>query len=1136
MNNWKKMMAVAVSAALVIPGAALAETPAEQKEAQYKAAQQDQKMTDSRTLVIKYSKALPKSVHKKAGVAIIKRLPSLGYDVVQIPKSKKLSDVLSVYKTRSEIVAITPSVQYKRLAATPDPKKSKMNHLALLNMDKALLYAGKNDVTIAVVDGGVDYKHPDLKANLLAPYNAAEPARNPVRDLHGTHVAGIIASVKDNGIGGYGVFPNAKILPVDVFNGSMGAYDYTIAEGIVYSVDKGADVINLSLGGFMPSPLIEEAVQYAIDSGTVVVAAAGNESTDEYAYPAAYPGVISVGNVDGGKKLSDSSNYGASVDVVAPGENIYSTAYGSESGSKFARLTGTSMASPVVAAAAGLLKSKYPDLTAFEIEYILEQTATDLGEKGYDLTYGNGLINPLNALKFDIRKLPDRPNESGEELLQTAKEVTSSKQTFTGAFTSPGTMHWYKADLAEGEHVQTVLNGSDSYDYAMELYFVPEDGEPEYVRDVNATRAGKQEGNLFTAVESGTLLIGVKDSNGNYNASGKSSFTLTAEKVEPITPDETSEENPIAITSLPFVKNDFTLYTNEEEAPDTDYFTLSVDEPKLLSISISGLPGIDSAVSASIAEESEDETGYYDVAYANNGATNEGETLSFQAIPGVDYHINVTNATFGNDLLGGSILDLLSMDIDEVSEGSYSSSAYPYTMKVEEREIPADEDGLPIEATLEDELLNKEISPSEYGEMKEDSLINEEEGEEEDNYDTVIMEKAIPYTIGQDKKGYFQTEYDEDYYRLTPSEDGIYQFSINEGNSQLASMTFMEYDKETESLVPVYGSGGEMDLLMGLLGGMDSSPKLNIALKKGTTYVVQLTNNLYNISADPYVLKSKKVANVPAEMDSDQNMPEEGLNIKAGKSYKNYFVQAGDIDYYYFMNDGKARVHTLDITSSALTSAQKVDIPYELRREHIFNGAIVEDTNGDKVMDPDEMKRAAFFGPDLFSFIIEPEVNTSFAAKEETGYFIEVNSFLAMGPSLQPYEIKVGATFNQFADGDAKVVNHVPTKPLPLKTVNGQYGARGYFNAGVPFGDTDHFLLNITKEGTISLSFTAGQNLDGIVEVYDEKGKLVATFDRYGQNDEEIGTLKLGKGKYFIELSEANGTASTAPYELIVKK
>lgn len=1135
MNKWKKMMAAAVSAALVLPGAALAETPVEQKEAEYKAAQQDQKMTDSQRLVIKYSKALPTSIHKKAGVAIIKRLPSLGYDVVQIPKSKKVSDVLSVYKTRSEIVAITPSVQYKRLALAPDPKKSKMEHLALLNMDKALLYAGKNDVTIAVVDDGVDYKHPDLKANLLAPYNAAEPARNPVRDLHGTHVAGIIASVKDNGIGGHGVFPNAKVLPVDVFNGSMGANDYTIADGIVYSVDNGADVINLSLGSYMPSLVVEEAIQYAIDSGVVVVAAAGNESTDEYSYPSSYPGVINVGNVDGFKKLSDSSNYGASVDVVAPGENIYSTAYGSETGSKFARLTGTSMASPAVAATAGLLKSKYPDLTAFEIEYILEQTATDLGEKGDDLTYGNGLINPLSALKFDISQLPDRPDELGEELLRTAKEVTSSKQAFTGAFTSPGTMHWYKAKLAEGEHVQTVLNGSDRYDYAMELYFVPEDGEPEYVQDVDATRAGKQEGNLFTAAEPGTLLIGVKDSNGNYSESGKSSFTLAAEKVEPITPDATSEENPIAITSLPFVKNDFTLYTTEEEVPDTDYFTLSVEEPKLLSVSISGLPGVDSAVSASITEENED-AGYHEVAYANNGGTNEGETLSFQAVPGVDYHINVTNSIFSNDLLGGSLLDLLSMDIDKLNEDSSSSSAYPYKMKVEEREIPADEDGLPKEETLEDALLNKEISPNEYGEMKEDSLMNEEAGEEAANEDTVIMEKALPYTVGQHKSGYFQTEYDEDYYRLTPTEDGIYQFSINEGNSQLASMTLMEYDEETGSLVPVYGSGGEMDLLLSLLGGMESSPALTIALNKGTTYVIQLTNNLYNISADPYTLWSKKVANVPAEMDNDQNVPEEGFHLTAGKSYENYFVQAGDTDYYYFKNDGKARIYTLDILSSMLTSAQKASIPYELRQEHIFSGAIVEDTNGDKVMDPDEMDRASIFGPDPLSFTIEREVQTSFAAKEEMGYFIEVSPFMPTGPSLQPYKINVGATFNQFADGDAKVVNHVPAKPLAMKTVNGQYGARGYFNTGVPFGDTDYFLLNMTKEGMISFSFTAGQNLDGVVEVYNEKGKLVAKFDRYGQNDEEIGTLKLAKGKYFIALSEANGTASTAPYEFTVKK
>lgn len=1131
MNKWVKLTAAAISASLIMPAAAFAEVPASDKEAQYKAAQADKQVTDSQTLVIKYSKALPQSVHKKAGVAVVKRLAGLKYDIVRVPKSRKLSDVISVYKTRSEVVAITPSIQYKPFAAKPDPKAAKMDHLAMLNMGKALPTAGKNQVTIAVVDSGVDYKHPDLKANLLKPYNVANPARNPVRDLHGTHVAGIIGSTKDNGLGGYGVFPNAKILPVDVFNGSMGASDFTIAEGITYSVDQGADVINLSLGGFMPSSVVEEAIQYAIDSGVVVVAAAGNEATDKYSYPAAYPGVISVGNINGSKSLSDSSNYGSSVDVVAPGENIYSTSYNAESGSKYERLTGTSMASPMVAATAGLLKSKYPNLTAFDIEYILEQTATDLGEKGYDLTYANGLINPLNALKFDPKKLPKRPDVSGEAILKNAKEIKSGKQSFTGVFKSPETMHWFKASVAEGQHVQTVLDGSKGYDYAMELYFVPEDGDPEYIRDVDHTKASGQEGYLYTAAEAGTLIIGVKDTNGNYNAAGKSTFMLQAEKRAPIAPDSVTFEEPVAITSLPYTKSDFTLYSGEEEMPDSDFFTFSVEEEKIVSLSVSALPGVNSAINVYVGEGDEE----YSIVDGNTQPINKGETVSFQAMPDTDYRIEVTNAAFGEDILLSSIMDILGGSIEGMSEMIIGESAAPYTFKAEERTIPADEDGLPEEETLEDEFRDGGITIQEYGEMKEDELIDGEEDAAEESSN--ILEKAIPYTLGENKKGFFQSGFDEDYYRFEPAADGIYSFSANQENEQNSSMTLFEHDTETGELIPVAGSDGEMDLIAALLGGSESSGKLNVALSKNKTYVMMVFNNSENLSADPYMLQSKRVANVPPEKDTDNNMAEDGQNITAGKSVQNYFVQPGDMDYYYFMNKGKSSVYTLDITERALTASQKASIPIELRPGHIFAGAVYEDVNGDKVLDENEVERATPFGFDPFAMMItETNVHTSFAAKEGTGYFIEAAPVMSTGPNLQPYEVKVGATYNKFADGDAKVANHVPAKPLPLKTVNGKYGARGYFNAGVSFGDVDHFALNLAKQGTVSLTFTAGQNLDGVLEVYNSKGALVASFDQYGKSDEELASLNLPKGKYFIELSEANGMASTAPYELIVKK
>ena len=129
-----------------------------------------------------------------------------------------------------------------------------MYHLNLLQMDKALELAGNHDVTVAVIDSGVDFKHPDLKSQVLPPYNAAAPANTTYSGDHGTHVAGIIAAAKDNGVGGHGINPNAKLLPIDVFNGNEGANDFIIAQGILYAIEQGVDVINMSLGGYGESP------------------------------------------------------------------------------------------------------------------------------------------------------------------------------------------------------------------------------------------------------------------------------------------------------------------------------------------------------------------------------------------------------------------------------------------------------------------------------------------------------------------------------------------------------------------------------------------------------------------------------------------------------------------------------------------------------------------------------------------------------------------------------------------------------------------------------------------------------------------------------------------------------------------
>ncbi|MFL0362179.1 S8 family serine peptidase [Bacillus sp. PK3_68] len=1168
MKTWKKVLALGLSAVMVFPAAAGAsvhnqevkvfqqvseQTPvtaaaSEKNKEAYKALKEMNELVDTNTLVIKYTKPLNRAIHKKAGTVLVRSLPKLGYDIVHVPKSKKVSDAMKVYRQQKGISSITPSVKYKQFAtAQSDPKKSKMYHLPLLNIDKALKLSGKHKVTVAVVDGGVDYKHPDLQGQLLPPYNAADPANNPVRDLHGTHVAGIIASKANNGIGGHGVNPNAKILPIDVFNGKMSANDFTIAEGILYAVAKGADVINLSLGGFASSPLVEEAIREAIDSGAVVVAAAGNESTDIYSYPASYPGVISVGNIDRNKRLSDSSNFGPSVDVVAPGEDIYSTAYEKDGkGSSFAMLTGTSMAAPMVAGVVSLLKSKHPELSAYDIENILERTATDLGAKGYDTTYANGLVNPLAALSYDIKKLPKKQVLTSETLSRSAKPLTAGKNMMKGQLKTPGETHWFKMNLNENEHVQTVLEASRDYDYGMDFYFVPEGAETDegMLTEYNKGRAGEKEGYLFKAEEKGTLFIGIKDVNGSYSTAGLSSYTFTAEKISGLKADPDTSDQPIVIKSLPYKKGDFTLFPEEEGMPDHDHYTIEVDEAKVLSVSLSALPGVNSAMSLSMITEEEEEEGntttVEEIAEADDRGMSEGEVLSFKAVPGVKYQLTVTNESFGDAGGIGSLLDLLMMNPGAFQFDEYAASAYPYELKVEEKQLPEDEDGLPFKEDLETALEKGEIAPAKYAQTKAaeaiDGTLDEEPTEEmEGEMTKAILSNAIPYKLGNTKSGYFQLEGDEDYYSFTPAENGIYEFDVQKGSSQLPVATVLQYDKETNELIPI--SGGEEDLLsliMSLLGGAKNN-KMTMALKKGETYILRLANETYNISADPYTIRSKKLAHTPQGTGQNENTPENAKMLKPGTAFKNYFIYPGDTGFYYFKNSGKQAVYRLNIDQGKLTAAEKAAIPYDLRQPAIFTGALIEDTNGDKVLDEEEQLKSIPFGPNLLELSFETKANLSFMAKEDTGYFLAVSSFLSMKPSLQPYEIKLADMKDALKDGDGKVVNHVPQKPISLKKMNGHLGINGYMNAGVPFGDIDHFVLNVTKDRTFSLALEMEDGLDGKIEIYNAKGVLVQSFDHYGSGDEELAVIQLKKGKYFIEISETEGRASAQPYKLTVK-
>ncbi|GAB3947474.1 type VII secretion-associated serine protease mycosin [Micromonospora vulcania] len=260
-------------------------------------------------------------------------------------------------------------------------------------------------VTVAVIDSGVSATHPLLKGQVLegADFNGLADNKGQCDEAgHGTLVAGIIAARDTDGAPFSGIAPAARILPIRVLPTTEGTNDTKlpaeIAEAIEYAVDKGADVINLSLVT-LPHPALEAAVNRALAERVVVVAAAGNQTArnrSQPAYPASYPGVIAVAGVDEQGGHVDTSVSGAYVDIAAPGLNIVGPAPRG-SGYRAEPTGGTSFAAAYVSGAAALVRAAYPNLSPQEVADRLERTA-DNPPDGHNTEVGYGVVNPYRAV------------------------------------------------------------------------------------------------------------------------------------------------------------------------------------------------------------------------------------------------------------------------------------------------------------------------------------------------------------------------------------------------------------------------------------------------------------------------------------------------------------------------------------------------------------------------------------------------------------------------------------------------------------------------------------------------------------------------------------------------------------------
>ena len=232
-------------------------------------------------------------------------------------------------------------------------------------------------------------------------------------NAHGTHCAGIVAA-SENAQGVVGVAPGLKVrvMPLKVTDSSGGAYASHIIDAIYYAADNGADVINMSLQSESHSSLVQNAITYAYGKGAAIFASAGNTSDSTLMYPAGYSNVIGVGATTNRDERAVFSTYNSSVDISAPGKDIYSAmpTYSASLNAlgytqNYSFMDGTSMASPMAAGSAALLLSEKPSLTPLKVQQTLESTAKDLGASGRDDYFGYGRINAYAALK-KITALP----------------------------------------------------------------------------------------------------------------------------------------------------------------------------------------------------------------------------------------------------------------------------------------------------------------------------------------------------------------------------------------------------------------------------------------------------------------------------------------------------------------------------------------------------------------------------------------------------------------------------------------------------------------------------------------------------------------------------------------------------------
>jgi subtilisin family serine protease len=402
-----------------------------------------------------------KIAEHQAGEILVKLKNSDEIFKFKFASDKELQELLNFYNSNPKVEYAEPNYIYKTVGEPLDVFYPQQIYLSLIKANQAWnITTGSPNVTIAIIDTGVDINHPDLKDNIWTnqkeiPDNGLDDDENGYTDDahgwdfltnskdpspkliepyseegidHGTVVAGVAAAKGGNNIGIAGVVWNAKIMPLRVLDGAGTGTTDKVAEAIDYAVNQKADIINLSFVGSGNSKTLEASIKRAYENGILVVAAAGNEVaqgidmdlTGNLMYPVCYSGqlgedwVLGVAATDNEKQLASFSNYGKNcVDISAPGLRIFSTVYHNDNNQEFSDYymggwTGSSVSAPQVAGAAALIKSLKPNFSLDQIHNIIIQSAQNIAYYNpiFKDKIGSGLLDVYKALTMAIDEKP----------------------------------------------------------------------------------------------------------------------------------------------------------------------------------------------------------------------------------------------------------------------------------------------------------------------------------------------------------------------------------------------------------------------------------------------------------------------------------------------------------------------------------------------------------------------------------------------------------------------------------------------------------------------------------------------------------------------------------------------------------